>query len=184
MLVQDGFEDLQHLVDFLGGDVERRDEADDVRAGGGVEGAGFDEGDGEVDRGQFAFRDVEFTLVELGSEEESDAINAGDGGVIPGGYGVADLLFSLFDVFNEVFGDDRLHNGERCRAGEGISSIGGAMTAGAEKRSVFFADPESTDGKSSAHAFGPGDGVGLDVGCDGFPAVDFSGPTEAGLDFV
>ena len=73
MVVQDRLEDLEHLIDFLCGDVERWDEADDVGAGGRVEGPCFDEGDGEVDRGHLSFRDAELPLVEFSSQEETVA---------------------------------------------------------------------------------------------------------------
>ena len=149
-----------------------------------MEGPCFDEGAGEVDRGHLSFRDPKLALVEFGSEEETVAFDASDGGMIPGRDGFTDLGFSFFDVLDEVFRDDRLHDCEGGGAGEGVAAVGRAVTAGAEEGGVLIRNPKASDGESTAHSFGPGDGVGLDVGSDGFPAVDFAGPPEAGLDFI
>ena len=172
------------MINFLGGDVERWDEADDVGAGGRVEGPCFDEGDGEEDRGHLSFRDAELALVEFGSQKETVAFDASDGGMIPGRDGFTDLGFSFFDVLDKVFRDDCLHDREGGGAGEGVAAVGRAVTAGAEEGGVLFRNPKASDGEATAHSFGPGDGVGVDVGSDGFPAVDFASPPEAGLDFI
>ena len=149
-----------------------------------MEGSCFDEGNGEVDRGHLSFRDVDLVLVEFGSKEETVAFDASDGGMIPSRDGFTDLGFSFFDVLGEVFRDDRLHDREGGGAGESVAAVGRAVTAGAEERCVLLRNPKASNGEPAAHSFGPGDSVGLDVGSNGFPAVDFAGPPEAGLDFI
>ncbi len=112
------------------------------------------------------------------------AADFGDGGVVPGGDGFADLLFACEGVGGKVFVDDGIDDGEGGGAGEGVSSVGGAVGAGSEERGVFFGDPEGADGEAAAHAFGPGDGVGLEIWGDGLVPVEVAGASEAALDFV
>ena len=49
---------------------------------------------------------------------------------------------------------------------------------------MLFGDPKRADGEAAAHAFGPGDAIGLEAGGDGVEAVEVAGSAEAALDFV
>lgn len=59
MGIEDGFYEVESLVDFVGGDIEGGEEADGFGTGGGDEEAFCQEDGAEVDGGDFAFGDFE-----------------------------------------------------------------------------------------------------------------------------